>query len=163
MYINQAMSAPAITCTPESSLDEVARLMWSGDCGSIPVVDAARKPLGVVTDRDIAMAAMLNHQPLWDIPVTTVIKDQEPCCCSQQDTIDDGLAKMETKGVRRLLVTDAGGFLVGILSMGDALALTQSPPAGKNKADVSVDNVLGMLRKVSAHHSQPAHPLMTAG
>lgn len=157
MYINEAMASPPKTCGLESTLDELAHLMWSGDCGAIPVVDAAGKPLGIVTDRDIAMAAMLNHRPLWELQAATVIKDQKPVCCSQQDTVEQGVARMEQGGVRRVLVTDEAGTLVGILSMGDALALVQSPMSGKKKSGVSIDHVLGMLQKVSAHHGQSSH------
>jgi hypothetical protein len=60
---------------------------------------------------------------------------------------------MEQKEVRRVLVTDEAGSLVGLLSMGDALAFTKSDNANAAQRDkVDVDNVLGMLKKVSAHH-----------
>jgi CBS domain-containing protein len=153
MYVNEAMTSDVKTCRPYSSLDEVARLMWDGDCGAIPIVSDDNKPMGVITDRDIAMAAMLNHQPLWEINASTVIQGQNLCCCDQQESIESCLRKMEQKEVRRVLVTDAANSLVGILSMGDALAFTKSAHMNAAKGDkVDVDNVLGMLKKVSAHH-----------
>lgn len=159
MYVNQAMTTSVKTCQLQTNLDDAARLMWEGDCGAIPVVNEDHKPLGIVTDRDIAMAAMLNHQPLWDIPVATVIQPQQPYCCSQQDTVETALGIMEKNGVRRLLVTDEGGSLAGILSMGDALALTQGLDGGRNKPAVSIEQMLGMLRKVSSHHKSPELPV----
>jgi CBS domain-containing protein len=153
MYVHEAMTSDLKTCRPYSSLDEVARLMWEGDCGSIPVISDDNKPMGVITDRDIAMAAMLNHQPLWEINASTVIQGQDLCCCNQQESLESCLAKMEQKEVRRVLVTDAAGSLVGILSMGDALAFTRSDNANVARRDkVDVDDVLGMLKKVSGHH-----------
>jgi CBS domain-containing protein len=158
MYVNEVMTTQLLTCHPDSSLDEVARMMWEGNCGAIPVV-ADNKPLGIVTDRDIAMAAMLNHRPLWDIPASTVIQGQNLCCCNQQDSIDSCLKKMEQQEVRRVLVTDDVGTLSGILSMGDALAFTASGNGPAKKTDrVDADNVLGMLKKVSAHHQFDSAP-----
>lgn len=152
MYVNEAMTTDLKTCRPHNSLDEVARLMWSGDCGAIPVITDDNRPMGVITDRDIAMAAMINHQPLWEIKAATVIQSQSPCCCGQQETVESCLSKMEQSEVRRVLVTDDAGCLVGILSMGDALAFTKPDNSFKKADKVDVDNVLGMLKKVSAHH-----------
>ena len=153
MYVNEAMTTDLKTCRPYSSLDDNARLMWDGDCGAIPVVTDDNKPMGVITDRDIAMAAMLNHQPLWEINASTVIQGQNLCCCNQLDTIESCLRKMEQSEVRRMLVTDESGCLAGILSMGDALAFTRGESVVRKGEKVDVDNVLGMLKKVSAHHA----------
>ena len=40
-------------CTAETPLNEVAKLMVECDCGEIPVIDSAKKLIGVITDRDI--------------------------------------------------------------------------------------------------------------
>jgi CBS domain-containing protein len=40
-------------CTPQTPLEQVAKLMVQHDCGEIPVLDAAGQVVGVVTDRDI--------------------------------------------------------------------------------------------------------------
>ncbi len=167
MYVNEAMTTDVKKCKTYSSLNDVARMMWEGDCGAIPVVSDDNKPLGVITDRDIAMSAMLNHQALWEIQASTVIQGQSLCCCDQRESIEACLRKMEKSAVRRALITDEEGCLVGILSMGDALAFTRQEGSAKDssresyakKADkVEVDNVLGMLKKVSAHHPNGAAP-----
>ncbi len=41
------------TCTAEQTLNDVAKMMVECNCGEIPVVDAGKKLVGVVTDRDI--------------------------------------------------------------------------------------------------------------
>lgn len=157
MYVNEAMTTQLLTCRPDTSLDEIARMMWDGDCGAIPVITDNNTPVGIITDRDIAMAAMLNHQPLWNIQASTIIQGQKLCCCNQQESIESCLRKMEQQEVRRVLVTDDAGSLSGILSMGDALAFTRSVNGSAKKSDkVDVDNVLGMLKKVSAHHQSDA-------
>lgn len=162
MYVNEAMTTAVLTCHPDSTLDQVARQMWEGDCGAIPVVNDDRIPIGIVTDRDIAMAAMLNRQPLWELSASTVIQGQHPCCCRQQDSLENCLDNMERNGVRRIMITDDAGTLTGILSLGDAVAFTRTRQDGtrKSKPRVDASHILDMLRKVSSHHPADDHPLM---
>ncbi|MGV3593394.1 MAG: CBS domain-containing protein [Gammaproteobacteria bacterium] len=158
MYVNEIMTRPVITCHGNATLDEVSRQMWENDCGAVPVVNEAGVPVGIVTDRDIAMSAMLNHRPLWEIHAATVVQTQRLVCCGQFDTVEDCLARMEQVGVRRLPVVDAEGKLVGIVSTADAVALTQN--GGRRKEGrVSVDNLLGMLRKVATPRGNSLPPI----
>jgi len=46
-----------ITCSAEDSLAEAARLMWERDCGSVMVTEPNGRLVGIITDRDICMAA----------------------------------------------------------------------------------------------------------
>ncbi len=159
MNINEVMTAPVKTCNASTSLDEIAKMMWEENCGAIPVVTDTNQPVGIVTDRDIAMAAMLNHQPLWNITASTVIQGQNLSCCRQQEPVEVGVAQMEQNGVRRILVTDDSGALCGIMSMGDAVAFTTSSQAGDKSKFISSQKILGMLRKVSSHHISGQHQL----
>lgn len=161
MNINEIMSIDVKTCMPSSNLEEVAGLMWSNDCGAIPVIDENHKPLGIVTDRDISMAAMLNHKPLWSLTAEELIQDQNLCCCQQNDSLQDCLTKMKEEGVRRILVTNADSTLAGIVSIGDILAFTGNSAAKgkKQAAPINVEPVLGMLKQVSSHHISPERPL----
>lgn len=164
MNINEIMSIDVKTCTPDSNLEELASLMWNNDCGAIPVVDPQNKPMGIVTDRDIAMAAMLNHKPLWSLTAAEVIQNQSLCSCLQNSSLQDCLTMMKEEGVRRLLVVNADDTLAGIVSIGDILAFTgNSGSRGKKQsAPIKHEAVLGMLKRVSAHHSQPNRPLAQA-
>src|SRR5262245_62619924 len=47
------MTPDPACCTPETPLDQIAKMMAQKDCGEIPVIDTAEHPIGVVTDRDI--------------------------------------------------------------------------------------------------------------
>ena len=53
--VTSVMTANPASATPETPLRDVARLMIENDCGQIPVVDTKGMPVGVVTDRDIAV------------------------------------------------------------------------------------------------------------
>lgn len=164
MNINEIMSIDVKTCKPNSNLEEVAGLMWKYDCGAIPVIDDQHKPIGIITDRDIAMAAMLNHQPLWSLTSNDLIKEQDLCCCQQNDSLQECLDKMQEYGVRRTLVTNADGTLAGIVSLGDIVAFTGNSrtKSVQGKPLLKVERVISMLKQVSAHHMQAENPMTEA-
>jgi predicted transcriptional regulator len=159
MYVNEAMITDVKTCKAGSNLEEVARLMWDNDVGSIPVVSEDNRPLGIITDRDIAMCSMHRHQALWDIQAGQLIQSQRLCCCHQEDSIESCLNKMEQNEVRRVLVTNEDGTLAGIISMGDIVAFTREQGGDRKSAQpVSPGEALEMLRHVSGHHASPNRP-----
>lgn len=94
MNINEVMCTDVKSCRPDSSLEEVARLMWDNDCGAIPVVNE-------------------------------------------------------------------DGTLAGIASMGDLVAFTGdgSARAKRDTAGIPADEVLEMLKHVSAHHAGQGRPV----
>lgn len=118
MDVRSVMTATPAYCTADTPLQDVARMMADNDCGLIPVVDANKAPIGVVTDRDIAVRMVAQGRDVksaraadcMTTPVTTV-------------TDDSGLAEccdaMETQQVRRVPVVDAKGHLCGIVSLAD--------------------------------------------
>jgi CBS domain-containing protein len=57
MRIRDLMTKPAVTCSQDDSLNTAARLMWEHDCGTVPVLGDDGKVVGILTDRDICMAA----------------------------------------------------------------------------------------------------------
>ena len=71
------MTADARCCTTQTDLETVAMEMWNGDCGSIPVMDDDGMPIGIITDRDIAMPAALQHKALRDITTAEVTNDRD--------------------------------------------------------------------------------------
>ena len=150
MNINEVMSSNVKTCRPDTSLDQVARLMWDNDCGAVPVINEKNKPVGIVTDRDIAMAALHNHRPLWELQASQSYQGQHLCCCHQEDSVENCLTKMEQNGVRRIMVTNQDGTLAGIVSMGDIVAATADR---KGKNSLGAGDILGMLKQVSGHHA----------
>lgn len=161
MKVNEAMTAPVKCCTPNSSLEEVARMMWDADCGAIPIVADDNRPIGIITDRDIAMCAMHRHEPLWDIRASQVIEGRNDLvCCNQGDSIEDCVQKMQQAEVRRILVTDDEGVLCGIVSLGDAVAFTEQDTDDDDIPAVESEQLLGMLRRVSGHHRSGDNPPM---
>ena len=60
MNVDRLMTRNVECCGPDSTLAEAAQKMWERDCGSLPVCDRDRRVVGMITDRDICMAAWLQ-------------------------------------------------------------------------------------------------------
>lgn len=149
MNIKDAMVGNVCTCRPETSLEDVARIMWEKDCGSVPVVDEQQRPVGIITDRDIAIGSVLQHKALWEICARDITNSRPLFTCKQSDDIKNALELMREQSIRRLPVVDAQGKLVGLISMGDIIAC-----AGTDKsAKLALNDMAGMLKSVSGHHS----------
>lgn len=118
MKVEQVMSRPVITCRPTDTLDTAAGLMWEGDCGALPVVDHDGIVVGVVTDRDICMAAYTAGKDLRSIPVSTAMA-KIVIACLPTDELGNAEAIMSRGQVRRLPVVDGHARPIGIISMND--------------------------------------------
>ena len=112
-------------CTPDTPLDQVARLMVQHDCGEIPVIDSAEHPVGVVTDRDIVCRVVAEGKN--PMAYTAEICMSQPVVTVPEDApLDEVMATMEKHQVRRVPVVDQEGCCAGIIAQAD-LAWTGRP------------------------------------
>jgi CBS domain-containing protein len=118
MKVRDVMNARPRTVRPHDKLSEAARIMWDHDCGWIPVVDDGGRVLGVVTDRDVCMAAYTRGRPLADIAVEGTMSTNV-FSTHGDDPLENALALMRNYRVRRLPVVDDGGRVIGLLSLSD--------------------------------------------
>ena len=117
--IADLMSKDARSCGPQQDLAAAARLLWTGDCGVLPVVTGPeRKVVGMLTDRDICMAAWTQGRALADIPVEVAMANQVVSCGPDEDACEV-LARLRDSHVRRLPVVDEAGQLLGVVSLVD--------------------------------------------
>ena len=112
------MVREVMACSPDDNLNRAAQIMWESDCGCVPVVDNAARVLGMLTDRDICMAAYTQGRTLNDIPVS-IAMSSEVFACRPDDDLLDAQKVMRSHQVRRLPATDSEGRLVGVLSLTD--------------------------------------------
>ncbi len=120
MNLTSVMTANPACCTPQTSLRDVAHLMKTNDCGLIPVVDAleTRKPLGTVTDRDIAIRIVAAGKNPAEATAADCMSPD--CITVDADTsLRECCAQMETNMLRRMLVVDDEGRLCGIVALAD--------------------------------------------
>ena len=120
MKIADLMTRDVQACTTHDSLNAAARIMWDHDCGCAPVVDMHGKLVGIVTDRDISMAAYTQGVPLDAIPVERVMSPKV-ISCVRADDLDTAHSLMRTHEIHRLPVVDTRGRLIGILSLSDVI------------------------------------------
>jgi CBS domain-containing protein len=112
------MVANVRACFMTDSLTTATRLMWDHDCGCAPVLNENAQIVGMLTDRDICMAAYFQDVPLSEIRVWTAMSSQLFVCNSDDDlSAAEGI--MREKKVRRLPAVDQQGRLVGLISVSD--------------------------------------------
>src|SRR5690606_33404513 len=116
--VRGVMTSDVATCTAADTLHRAAQIMWERDCGAVPVVDAAGRVAGIVTDRDLAMGAFTQGLPLVAIPVGRVASGRV-FTVSVGASIDEVVAVMGEQRVRRVVVVDAHQKVVGIVSLAD--------------------------------------------
>ena len=129
MRIQELMSSPVVTCHPHDQAHAAAQLMWDNDCGVLPVVDDEGKLVGVITDRDICMAAFTQGNPLRAIRVESAMAKQV-FSVRLEDDVSEAEKLMSDKQIRRVPVVDGQGKPVGILSLND-LAREAVGPGGR--------------------------------
>lgn len=118
MKVRELMTRGVRTCKQADSMSVAAQIMSDVDCGSVPVVDAAGRVIGMITDRDICMAAYRLARPLAEIPVSSA-SSGEVITVREDDTLHTAERRMHTGQVRRLPVVDPEGRPIGILSISD--------------------------------------------
>jgi len=134
MQIAEVMTPGPITCTPETTVAEAARLMWEGDCGVLPIVRDGTLD-GVVTDRDLFIALATRDAKPSELTVGSVARPA-PITCTPRDDVHQAMGKMKSYRVRRLPVVDKDGTLVGIVSMNDLLlTVSAATPLGGQVVD----------------------------
>jgi len=151
MIIRDLMVKEATSCCPDTNLEAAGRMMWDHNCGAIPVLDNEDHPIGVITDRDIAMSAVLNHKPLWDITARDVISNREVFLCDVEDDVQSVLATMRTHKIRRVPVVNGDGRLEGILSIDDIIARSEQKE-GKKPPPLSFEDTMSTLKAVCYQH-----------
>jgi len=118
MRASELMAQPVHACFPHDDLQRAAQLMWEGDCGIVPVLDPERHVIGVITDRDICMAAYTRGLRLWQMDVgSTMAKVVH--AVREDDPVESVEAAMRGAHVRRVPVLDGQRKLVGVLSIDD--------------------------------------------
>ena len=159
MKVEDIFTREAKSCTPETSAADAADLMYETDCGALPVVDEGGKVIGLVTDRDLALALALTGRPATDLPVRTLLHPTLHTCRTS-DEVRDALRTMRLHKIRRLPVVDGAGVLRGMLSFSDVVRAAR-PDATAGPAEIAHEDVVLALQAICARRPAPA-PQTTA-
>jgi CBS domain-containing protein len=133
--IEQVMHRPVCVCGIDQSANDAAKTMWERDIGAVVVVDDDGRVAGIVTDRDVCMAAYTRGVSLPEIPLR-LIMTQHVMTCRPSDPIDQAERLMADNQVRRVPVVDGAQRPVGMLSLNDlARAAKRSGPSHAKDVD----------------------------
>jgi CBS domain-containing protein len=115
----KTLAVDVVTTTRDETVPDVARTMRDEELGDVVVVKDGR-PVGIVTDRDVAMAVADSA----DVADRTVgdIMTPDPITIHEDATASALPETMAEGGVRRIPVVDDDGHLVGIATLDDVVA-----------------------------------------
>ena len=148
MKVKDLMTADPACCVSETALQEVAQMMIDHDCGEIPVVDdkETKRPIGVITDRDIVCRAFAKGLNPLDLTVADCMTT--PCVTvTPEMTVGQCAWLMEDKKIRRVPVIDADGRCCGIVAL----------------ADIALRGKAGVTAEVVKEVSEPTGAASAAG
>jgi CBS domain-containing protein len=151
MKVKELMTKSPAACTLTNTLADAGGMMWQNDCGVLPVVAEGGKVVGLITDRDICMAGVLNGRQLAHIAVEEVTSGKV-LTCTPDDDVRAALKTMQDSKVRRLPVVTADGTLEGMLSMNDVVLLADEPKDKKAPA-ISYSDVVKTFKSICEHSS----------
>ena len=123
MKVSEVMTPNVCIANPDDSLKQVAELMAKQDIGFLPVGDMDRL-VGTITDRDIVVRAIAGGSYPATVKLAEICS-QELTTLSPTDSVEEAVALMRDKSIRRLPVVEHG-HPVGIVSLGD-LAIEKDP------------------------------------
>lgn len=120
MKVSEIMSKSPACCTSDTSLQAVAKMMVDNDCGAIPVVDsdASKKPVGMITDRDITIRTVAEGKNPLDLTAADAMSN-DAVTVTPETSVEECCNLMEDKQVRRIAVVDERGACCGMVAQAD--------------------------------------------
>ena len=146
MRVRKLMTEKVEACRPSDSIKRAVEIMRRQDCGSVPVIDGQRRVVGIITDRDIVLAAAMKSIP--ELKVSDYMADDVECATPKEKVLE-AEKKLRTRRVRRLPVVDKKQRLVGMLSIADLARATDKKKLRKadvGRTIVSISRAAGKKR-----------------
>jgi CBS domain-containing protein len=143
-------------CQTDADLATVANVMWDLDVGCVPIVGDDHRIAGMITDRDIAMAAFLNGKPLHELRVADVMA-KTIVTAKVGDRLRTVQELMQKSKIRRVPVVDGDKKLVGIVSLHD-LVRAAKKDRRRFFPDVRLKDIATTLAEISEPTPKPALP-----
>ncbi len=138
MNVRDLMTESPAVCTPDTGLQDVAKMMVEHDCGAIPVIENEQggKPVGIITDRDITIRTVAKGQnPLQQRAADAMTHGTETVRPSE--SVDRAAQLMEQQKIRRLVVVDDDDTCVGIVAQADLARHTSDDQTGELVEEIS--------------------------
>jgi CBS domain-containing protein len=132
MNLGSICTRPVITMPRSGNLRQAAGLMREHHVGSLVITeDTADGPwvAGLITDRDLAIDVLARGVDAASVEVGRVL-DSRLVSAPEDADLTDAIDLMQAEGVRRLLVRNEDGDLVGLVSFDDLLEVCAAQLSG---------------------------------
>ena len=104
----------------DATVQEAVRCFVEQGIGSIPVVDADGRPLGIFSERDVLYGVVGDCQA-FRVATLGAVMTPDPICCWASDEVHEVMGKLSHHGVGQLPVLDTEGRVEGVVSVGDLI------------------------------------------
>ena len=138
--VSQIMTPDVICATADTPLAEIAQLMRDNDCGAIPIIDGVETliPVGVVTDRDITVRTVAEGRNPLELTAADAMSEGAVTIAPDAD-LEECLDIMEENQLRRLIVVDEDGAVVGLVAQADIAEWASEEEVGEMVHEISED------------------------
>lgn len=139
--VKDIMTASPACCTADAGVQDAALLMVKHDCGEIPVIESEEnpKPIGVITDRDIACRVVAAGRDLRETSARDCMST--PCVTVSLDaTVEQCCGVLEENQIRRVPVVDESGNCCGIVAQADIARHASEQQAAQVLQEISHPN-----------------------
>ncbi len=123
MNVGEICSRIVVVADSRTQVQEAAKLMRDHHIGALVVTEGganARRPIGIVTDRDMVVEVLAADVDFRTLTVGDIMSEQ-PATINETAGLFEVIALMRSGGVRRVVVVDANGHLLGIVAMDDLI------------------------------------------
>ena len=120
--VRDILARDVVSCLPDKSIQDAINLMYKEGVGSIVVVDKEKKPLGIITARDLRkiIAEKIDlSQPISKVMSTPVT------CISEDCTIYEAYLLQTSKPLNHLVVVDATNRVKGVVTTKDLIVVME--------------------------------------
>jgi CBS domain-containing protein len=125
MSVGEYCNREVVVVERSESVREAVHLMRQHHVGSVVVVEKRgdqATPIGILTDRDIIIEVLAEDVDLAEVNIGDIMT-AEPVTVQESATLLEALEVMREHGVRRILVVNDKGHLLGVLAVDDILEL----------------------------------------
>ncbi|HEY5944777.1 MAG TPA: CBS domain-containing protein [Kofleriaceae bacterium] len=158
MRAQDLMTRSPVTCHVNDTLYTAAKQMWDYDCGVVAVVNDDGVLTGMITDRDICMAAYTQALPLHSLLVNGAMA-KHVVTARPETSLQQVEELMASHRIRRIPIIDDAGKPIGIVSMNDIVLESAQPDSQMTNGAAKVTHTLAAIcehRRSSEQATQAA-------